>query len=162
MNIFPKKGKTSTIRKNEKLFGASKKRKSENSWKKIVTKKTVTKVIGKLSEKSKSILSPQKKKTSPKTLKIQKAKTAKFTVELVHDSIADGTYSNPERQEMKRDRMFKKKPNRENIWKTNFMYEVLEPVFRNALEKSKRKGGFKFSQRIAKMKNKRLDITLGF
>ena len=103
----------------------------------------------------------KEKKTSPKTLKIQKAKTAKFTVELVHDCIADGTYSNPEKQEMKRDRMFKKKPNRENIWKTNFMYEVLEPVFRNALEKSKRKGGFKFSQRIAKMKNKRLDISLG-
>ena len=149
MNIFPKKGKTSTIRKNEKLFGASKKRKSENSWKKIVTKKTVTKVIGKLSEKSKSILSPQKKKTSPKTLKLQEAKTAKFTVELVHDCIAEGTYSNPERQKMKRDRLFKKKPNRENIWKTNIMYEILEPVFRNVLKKSKRKRAFKFSQRIA-------------
>ena len=97
MNIFPKKGKTSKKRKNEKLFGAPKKRKSENSWKKIVTKKTVTKIIGKLSEKSKSILSPQKKKTSPKTLKLQEAKTAKFTIELICDSIAEGTYSNPER-----------------------------------------------------------------
>ena len=116
MNIFPKKGKTSTIRKNEKLFGAPKKRKSENSWKKIVTKKTVTKVIGKLSEKSKSILSPQKKKTSPKTLEIQKAKTAKVTVELVHDCIAEGTYSNPERQKMKRERLHEMKPKRKARW----------------------------------------------
>ena len=91
MNIFPKKGKTSTIRKNEKLFGAPKKRKSENSWKKTVTKKTVTKVIGKLSEKSKSILSPQKKKTSPKTLKIQKAKTAQCQAVLLWDS-SNGPY----------------------------------------------------------------------
>ena len=116
MNIFPKKGKTSKKRKNEKLFGASKKRKSENSWKKTVTKKTVTKVIGKLSEKSKSILSPQKKKTSPKTLKIQKAKTARFTVELVHDCIAEGTYSNPEKQEMKRERLHEMKPKRKARW----------------------------------------------
>ena len=139
----------------------SRKRKPNKHPKKVI-KERVINFVGKLSEESEFILSLKEKKTSPKTLKIQKAKTAKFTVELVHDSIADGTYSNPERQEMKRDRMFKKKPNRENIWKTNFMYEVLEPVFRNALEKSKRKGGFKFSQRIAKMKNKRLDITLGF
>ena len=116
MNIFPKKGKTSIIRKKEKLFGAPKKRKSENSWKKIVTKKTVTKVIGKLSEKSKSILSPQKKKTSPKTLKLQEAKTAKFTVELVHDCIAEGTYSNPERQKMKRERLHEMKPKRKARW----------------------------------------------
>ena len=116
MNIFPKKGKTSKKRKNEKLFGASKKRKSENSWKKIVTKKTVTKFIGKLSEKSKSILSPQKKKTSPKTLKLQKSKTAKFTVELVHDCITEGTYSNPERQKMKREQLHEKKPKRKARW----------------------------------------------
>ena len=139
----------------------SRKRKLNKHPKKVI-KERVINFVGKLSEESEFILSLKEKKTSPKTLKIQKAKTAKFTVELVHDSIADGTYSNPERQEMKRDRMFKKKPNRENIWKTNLMYETLEPVFRNALEKSKRKGGFKFSQRIAKMKNKRLDITLGF
>ena len=116
MNIFPKKGKTSKKRKNEKLFGASKKRKSENSWKKIVTKKTVTKVIGKLSEKSKSILSPQKKKTSPKTLEFQKAKTATFTAQLVHDCIAEGTYSNPEKQEMKRERLHEMKPKRKARW----------------------------------------------
>ena len=121
MNIFPKKGKTSTIRKNEKLFGAPKKRKSENSWKTIVTKKTVTKVIGKLSEKSKSILSPQKKKTSPKTLKLQEAKTAKFTVELVHDCIAEGTYSNPERQEMKREQLHEKKPKRKARWERSLV-----------------------------------------
>jgi len=121
MNIFPKKGKTSKKRKNENLFGASKKRKSENSWKKIVTKKTVTKVIGKLSEKSKSILSPQKKKTSPKTLKLQEAKTAKFTVELVHDCIADGTFTNPERQEMKRKRLHKMKPKRKARWELSLV-----------------------------------------
>ena len=88
----------------------------ENSWKKIVTKKTVTKVIGKLSEKSKSILSPQKKKTSPKTLKLQEAKTAKFTIELICDSIAEGTYSNPERQKMKREQLHEKKPKRKARW----------------------------------------------
>ena len=121
MNIFPKKGKTSTIRKNEKLFGAPKKRKSENSWKTIVTKKTVTKVIGKLSEKSKSILSPQKKKTSPKTLELQEAKTAKFTVELVHDCIAEGTYSNPERQEMRRERLHEMKPKRKARWERSLV-----------------------------------------
>ena len=121
MKIFPKKGKTSTIRKNEKLFGAPKKRKSENSWKKIVTKKTVTKVIGKLSEKSKSILSPQKKKTSPKTLKLQEAKTAKFTIELVHDCIAEGTYSNPERQKMKREQLHEKKPKRKARWELSLV-----------------------------------------
>ena len=121
MNIFPKKGKTSKKRKNEKLFGAPKKRKSENSWKKIVTKKTVTKFIGKLSEKSKSILSPQKKKTSPKTLKLQEAKTAKFTVELVHDCIAEGTYSNPERQKMKREQLHEKKPKRKARWEQSLI-----------------------------------------
>ena len=116
MNIFPKKGKTSTIRKNEKLFGASKKRKSENSWKRKAIKENEIKFIGKLSEKSKTILSPQKKKTSPKTLKIQKAKTARFTVELVHDCIAEGTYSNPERQKMKRERLHEMKPKRKARW----------------------------------------------
>ena len=121
MKILPAKGKTSTIRKNEKIFGAPKKRKSENSWKKIVTKKTVTKVIGKLSEKSKSILSPQKKKTSPKTLKLQKAKTAKFTIELVHDCIAEGTYSNPERQKMKREQLHEKKPKRKARWEQSLI-----------------------------------------
>jgi hypothetical protein len=144
---FPK-NKIKNKKTLQKMFGAPKKRKLKKYPKKV-TKERVIKFIGTLSEKSKSILSPQKKKTSPKTLELQKAKTAKFTVEVVHDSIADGTYSNPERQEMKRERMFKKKPNRENIWKTNLMYEILEPVFRNVLKKSKRKRAFKFSQRIA-------------
>ena len=116
MNIFPKKGKTSTIRKNEKLFGAPKKRKSENSWKRKAIKENEIKFIGKLSEKSKTILSPQKKKTSPKTLKIQKAKTATFTAQLFHDCIADGTYSNPERQKMKRERLHEMKPKRKARW----------------------------------------------
>ena len=136
MNIFPKKGKTSTIRKNEKIFGAPKKRKSENSWKKIVTKKTVTKVIGKLSEKSKSILSPQKKKTSPKTLKLQEAKTAKFTVELVHDCIAEGTYSNPERQEMKREQLHEKKPKRKARWERSLIVPT-PPIYKKKKGKLK-------------------------
>ena len=147
---FPSnKNKIKNKKTLQKMFGAPKKRKKKTSWKEKATKERVIKFVGTLSEKSKSILSPQKKKTSPKTLEIQKAKTAKVTVELVHDCIAEGTYSNPERQEMKRDRLFKKKPNRENIWKTNIMYEILEPVFRNVLKKSKRKRAFKFSQRIA-------------
>ena len=146
MNIFPKKGKTSKKRKNEKLFGAPKKRKSENSWKKIVTKKTVTKVIGKLSEKSKSILSPQKKKTSPKTLKLQEAKTAKFTVELVHDSIAEGTYSNPERQEMKRERLHEMKPKRKARWEQSLVVPT-PPTYKM------KKGKLKKLK-----KNKRLDF----
>ena len=56
------------------------------------------------------------KKTSPKTLEIQKAKTAKFTVELVHDCIAEGTYSNPEKQKMKREQLHEKKPKRKARW----------------------------------------------
>ena len=94
------------------MFGASKLRRIKASWKEKVIKKTEIKFIGKLSEKSKSILSPQKKKTSPKTLEIQEAKTAKVTVELVHDCIAEGTYSNPERQKMKRERLHEMKPKR--------------------------------------------------
>ena len=121
MNIFPKKGKTSKKRKNEKLFGASKKRKSENSWKRKDIKENEIKFIGKLSEKSKSILSPKKKKTSPKTLEIQEAKTAKFTVELVCDSIVEGTYSNPERQEMKRERLHEMKPKRRTRWEQSLI-----------------------------------------
>ena len=98
------------------MFGAPKKRKKKTSWKEKVTKERVIKFVGTLSEKSKSILSPQKKKTSPKTLKIQKAKTARFTVELVHDCIAEGTYSNPERQKMKREQLHEKKPKRKARW----------------------------------------------
>ena len=56
------------------------------------------------------------KKTSPKTLEIQKAKTAKLTVKLVHDCITDGTFTNPERQEMKRKRLHEKKPKRKARW----------------------------------------------
>ena len=144
---FPK-NKIKNKKTLQKMFGAPKKRKLKKYPKKV-TKERVIKFVGKPSEESEFILSLREKKTSPKTLEIQEAKTAKVTVELVHDSIAEGTYSNPERQEMKRERMFKKKPNRENIWKTNIMYEILEPVFRNVLKKSKRKRAFKFSQRIA-------------
>ena len=61
MNIFPKKGKTSKKRKNEKLFGAPKKRKSENSWKKIVTKKTVLKSLENF-QKNLNLFFPHKRK----------------------------------------------------------------------------------------------------
>ena len=87
---FPK-NKIKNKKTLQKMFGAPKKRKLKKYPKKV-TKERVIKFIGTLSEKSKSILSPQKKKTSPKTLELQTAKTAKFTVEVVHDSIADGTY----------------------------------------------------------------------
>ena len=105
----------------QKMFGASKKRKSKNSWKIRTIKERVIKVIGKLPEESKFIISLREKKTSPKTLELQKAKTAKFTVEVIHDSIADGTYSNPERQEMKRERLHELKPKRKARWEQSLI-----------------------------------------
>ena len=105
----------------QKMFGASKKRKSKNSWKIRTIKERVIKVIGKLPEESKFIISLREKKTSPKTLELQKAKTAKFTVEVVHDCIADGTYSNPERQEMKRERLHELKPKRKARWEQSLI-----------------------------------------
>ena len=68
----------------------SRKRKPNKHPKKVI-KERVIKFVGKLSEKSKSILSPQKKKTSPKTLKIQKAKTAQCKAVLFWDS-SNGPY----------------------------------------------------------------------
>ena len=116
---FPK-NKIKNKKTLQKMFGAPKKRKLKKYPKKV-TKERVIKFIGTLSEKSKSILSPQKKKTSPKTLELQKAKTAKFTVEVVHDSIADGTYSNPERQEMRRERLHELKPKRKARWERSLV-----------------------------------------
>ena len=121
MKILPAKGKTSQKRKNEKLFGASKLRRIKTSWKEKVTKERVIKFVGKPSEESKFILSLREKKTSPKTLELQKAKTAKFTVELIHDCIAEGTYSNPERQEMKREQLHEKKPKRKARWERSLI-----------------------------------------
>ena len=121
MKILPAKGKTSQKRKNEKLFGASKLRRIKTSWKEKAIKENEIKFIGKLSEESKFILSLREKKTSPKTLEIQKAKTAKLTVKLVHDCIADGTYSNPERQEMKRKRLHEMKPKRKARWELSLV-----------------------------------------
>ena len=121
MKILPAKGKTSQKRKNEKLFGASKLRRIKTSWKEKAIKERVIKFVGKPSEESKFILSLREKKTSSKTLELQKAKTAKFTVELVHDSIADGTYSNPERQEMKREQLHEKKPKRKARWERSLI-----------------------------------------
>ena len=88
---------------------------------KQVIKERVIKVIGKLPEESKFILSLREKKTSPKTLEIQKAKTAKLTVKLVHDCIADGTFTNPERQEMKRKRLHEMKPKRKARWELSLV-----------------------------------------
>ena len=93
----------------------SRKRKLNKHPKKVI-KERVINFVGKLSEESEFILSLKEKKTSPKTLKIQKAKTARFTVELVHDCIAEGTYSNPEKQEMKRERLHEMKPKRKARW----------------------------------------------
>ena len=53
-----------------------------------------------------------RKKTSPKTLEIQGAKTAASKAYLAHDCTTEGAFSSPERQEMKRERLHKKKPKR--------------------------------------------------
>ena len=121
MKILPAKGKTSKKRKNEKLFGASKLRRIKTSWKEKAIKERVIKFVGKPSEESKFILSLREKKTSPKTLELQNAKTAKVTVELIHDCIAEGTYSNPERQEMKREQLHEKKPKRKARWERSLV-----------------------------------------
>ena len=121
MKILPAKGKTSQKRKNEKLFGASKLRRIKTSWKEKAIKERVIKFVGKPSKESKFILSLRKKKTSPKTLELQEAKTAKVTVELIHDCIAEGTYSNPERQEMKREQLHEKKPKRKARWERSLV-----------------------------------------
>ena len=91
MKILPAKGKTSKKRRNEKLFGASKLRRIKISWKEKATKENKIKFIGKFSKPSEFILSLREKKTSPKTLKIQNAKTAKSETFLFWDS-ANGPY----------------------------------------------------------------------
>ena len=93
----------------------SRERKLKKHPKKVI-KERVIKFVGKISEESEFILSLKKKKTSPKTLKIQKAKTATFTAQLFHDCIADGTYSNSEKQDMKRERLHEMKPKRKARW----------------------------------------------
>ena len=148
MKILPAKGKTSQKRKNEKLFGASKLRRIKTSWKEKATKERVIKFVGKPSEESKFILSLREKKTSPKTLELQKAKTAKFTVELIHDCIAEGTYSNPERQEMKREQLHEKKPKRKARWERSLIVPT-PPTYK------KKKGKLKI---LKLKKNKRLDF----
>ena len=91
MNILPTKGKTSKYRKRIKLFGVSKKRRLKNSWKEKVIKEREIKFVGKISEPSEFILSLKKKRTSPKTLKIQEAKTAQCQAVLLWDS-SNGSY----------------------------------------------------------------------
>ena len=119
---FPSnKNKIKNKKTLQKMFGAPKKRKKKTSWKEKATKERVIKFVGKPSEESKFILSLREKKTSPKTLELQKAKTAKFTVELVHDCIAEGTYSNLERQEMKRERLHEMKPKRKVRWEQSLI-----------------------------------------
>ena len=68
----------------------SRKRKPNKHPKKVI-KERVIKFVGKLSEKSKSILSLKEKKTSPNTLKIQEAKTAQCKAVLFWDS-SNGPY----------------------------------------------------------------------
>jgi hypothetical protein len=119
---FPSnKNKIKNKRTLQKMFGASKLRRIKASWKEKATKERVIKFVGKPSEESKFILSLREKKTSPKTLELQDAKTAKSTVQLIHDCIADGTYSNPERQEMKRERLHEMKPKRKARWEQSLI-----------------------------------------
>ena len=68
----------------------SRKRKLKKHPKKVI-KERVIKFVGKLSEESEFVLSLKKKKTSPKTLKIQKAKTAQCKPVLFWDSL-NGPY----------------------------------------------------------------------
>ena len=68
----------------------SRKRKLKKHPKKVI-KERVIKFVGKISEESEFILSLKKKKTSPKTLKIQKAKTAQCKATLFWDSL-NGPY----------------------------------------------------------------------
>ena len=68
----------------------SRKRKLNKHSKKVI-KERVIKFVGKLSEESEFVLSLKKKKTSPKTLKIQEAKTAQCKATLFWDS-SNGPY----------------------------------------------------------------------
>ena len=68
----------------------SRKRKLKKHPKKVI-KERVIKFVGKLSEESEFILSLKKKRTSPKTLKIQEAKTAQCKAVLLWDS-SNGPY----------------------------------------------------------------------
>ena len=97
MKILPAKGKTSKKRRNEKLFGTSKLRRLKTSWKEKAIKERVIKFVGKLSKPSEFILSLREKKTSPKTLEIQEAKTAKIEPVLFWDSV-NGPYVISEQQ----------------------------------------------------------------
>ena len=74
----------------------SRKRKPNKHPKKVI-KERVIKFVGKLSEESEFILSLKEKKTSPKTLKIQKAKTARSQVFLLWDS-SKGSYIKSEQK----------------------------------------------------------------
>lgn len=68
-----------------------------------------------------------KKKTSPKTLEIQGAKTATSKIHLAHDCTTDGAYSNPERRKMQRERLHKMKPARKARYERSqpFYFEVV-------------------------------------
>ena len=68
----------------------SRKRKPNKHPKKVI-KERVIKFVGRLSEPSEFILSLKKKRTSPKTLKIQEAKTAQCQAVLLWDS-SNGPY----------------------------------------------------------------------
>ena len=68
----------------------SRKRKLKKHPKKVI-KERVIKFVGKFSEESEFVLSLKKKKTSPKTLKIQEAKTAQCQTVLLWDS-SNGPY----------------------------------------------------------------------
>ena len=69
---------------------SSSKRKLKKYPKKVIKEREI-KFVGKLSKPSDFILSLKKKRTSPKTLKIQKAKTAQCQAVLLWDS-SNGPY----------------------------------------------------------------------
>ena len=77
----------------------SSKRKLKKHPKKVIKEREI-KFVGKISEPSKFILSLKKKRTSPKTLEIQKAKTAKSDAFLFWDS-ANGPYVKSENSQEK-------------------------------------------------------------
>ena len=68
----------------------SRKRKLNKYPKKVIKEREI-KFVGKISEPSEFILSLKKKRTSPKTLKIQEAKTAQCQAVLLWDS-SNGPY----------------------------------------------------------------------
>ena len=69
-----------------------------------------------------------KKRTSPKTLEIQGAKTARRTATLFHDCTVNGTYD-AGRSKMKRERLFETKPKRKARYEKSLV-ESIPPTYK--------------------------------